>query len=164
MGCRLCWTGRLSHLRGPNCDGIPCLVIRRECKPAAVHTAALVTFVADRASAKQLTEHGAAAAVWRRLGRAVEQTLTRSTSPDGENLYRDQLPVRRGRVRQLHGQATTSGNDGPISMPRLDRSTTRPASTETRARDPPHFGSAAQPGRSLGTDLEILRRICLTSR
>jgi hypothetical protein len=37
--------------------------------------------------------------------------------------------------------ATASGNAGAISVPRLERSTTRPASTETRALNPSHFGS-----------------------
>ncbi|MFF3934200.1 hypothetical protein [Streptomyces hirsutus] len=41
---------------------------------------------------EQLQEHGADAAVWRRLGRADEQTLTDAlNNPDGENLYRDQV-------------------------------------------------------------------------
>ncbi|MER6162827.1 replication-relaxation family protein [Streptomyces sp. NPDC001868] len=41
---------------------------------------------------EQLQEHGADAAVWRRLGRADEQTLTDALdNPGGENLYRDQL-------------------------------------------------------------------------
>ncbi|MFD4618773.1 hypothetical protein [Streptomyces bauhiniae] len=40
---------------------------------------------------EQLTEHGAGAAVWRRLGRTGEQTLTDALdNPDGHNLYRAQ--------------------------------------------------------------------------
>ncbi|MFC9425783.1 hypothetical protein [Streptomyces sp. NPDC056987] len=40
---------------------------------------------------EQLTEHGADAAVWRRLGRAGEQTLTAALdNPEGDALYRDQ--------------------------------------------------------------------------
>jgi hypothetical protein len=40
---------------------------------------------------EQLTEHGADAAVWRRLGRDGEQTLTDALdNPDGHDLYRDQ--------------------------------------------------------------------------
>ncbi|PLW72143.1 hypothetical protein C0036_14160 [Streptomyces sp. DJ] len=40
---------------------------------------------------EQLTEHGAGAAVWRRLGRADEQTLTDALdNPDGDILYRRQ--------------------------------------------------------------------------
>ncbi|MGA4960400.1 replication-relaxation family protein [Streptomyces lavendulocolor] len=40
---------------------------------------------------EQLTEHGADAAVWRRLGRTGEQTLTDALdNPDGEDLYRRQ--------------------------------------------------------------------------
>ncbi|MFD5662619.1 hypothetical protein [Streptomyces hirsutus] len=40
---------------------------------------------------EQLTEHGAGAAVWRRLGRAGEQTLTAAlNSPDADALYRGQ--------------------------------------------------------------------------
>ncbi|MFE2943826.1 hypothetical protein ACFXKG_33010 [Streptomyces sp. NPDC059255] len=40
---------------------------------------------------EQLTEHGADAAVWRRLGRTGEQTLTAALdNPDGDALYRDQ--------------------------------------------------------------------------
>ncbi|MFE5900910.1 hypothetical protein ACFQ67_26345 [Streptomyces sp. NPDC056488] len=40
---------------------------------------------------EQLTEHGAGAAVWRRLGRTGEQTLTDALdNPDGHDLYRAQ--------------------------------------------------------------------------
>ncbi|MFJ2575122.1 hypothetical protein ACIOYT_32495 [Streptomyces halstedii] len=40
---------------------------------------------------EQLTEHGAGAAVWRRLGRNGEQTLTAALdNPDGDDLYRAQ--------------------------------------------------------------------------
>lgn len=40
---------------------------------------------------EQLTEHGASAAVWRRLGRKEEQTLTDALdNPDGDILYRAQ--------------------------------------------------------------------------
>ncbi|MET8615877.1 replication-relaxation family protein [Streptomyces misionensis] len=40
---------------------------------------------------KQLTEHGAGAAVWRRLGRTTEQTLTAALdNPDGDALFRIQ--------------------------------------------------------------------------
>ncbi|MGW1281359.1 replication-relaxation family protein [Streptomyces tsukubensis] len=40
---------------------------------------------------EKLTEHGADAAVWRRLGRTGEQTLTDAlTNPDGDVLYRSQ--------------------------------------------------------------------------
>ncbi|MFJ8596854.1 hypothetical protein [Streptomyces sp. NPDC093598] len=40
---------------------------------------------------EQLTEHGAEAAVWRRLGRNDEQTLTDALdNPDGDALYRRQ--------------------------------------------------------------------------
>ncbi|MGA4862153.1 hypothetical protein ACPB9J_05890 [Streptomyces lavendulocolor] len=40
---------------------------------------------------EQLQEHGAGAAVWRRLGRTGEQTLTDALdNPDGEDLYRRQ--------------------------------------------------------------------------
>ncbi|MDJ0466021.1 hypothetical protein [Streptomyces sp. H27-C3] len=40
---------------------------------------------------EQLTEHGADAAVWRRLGRKGEQKLTAALdNPDGDALYRDQ--------------------------------------------------------------------------
>ncbi|OIJ95454.1 hypothetical protein [Streptomyces colonosanans] len=40
---------------------------------------------------EQLQEHGADAAVWRRLGRKSEQTLTAALdNPDGEALFRDQ--------------------------------------------------------------------------
>ncbi|MFD3519992.1 hypothetical protein [Streptomyces sp. NPDC058653] len=40
---------------------------------------------------EQLTEHGAGAAVWQRLGRTGEQTLTDALdNPDGDALYRDQ--------------------------------------------------------------------------
>ncbi|MFJ2736083.1 hypothetical protein [Streptomyces sp. NPDC087317] len=40
---------------------------------------------------EQLTEHGAGAAVWRRLGRSSEQTLTDALgNPDGHALYRAQ--------------------------------------------------------------------------
>ncbi|GGK31556.1 hypothetical protein GCM10011583_74260 [Streptomyces camponoticapitis] len=40
---------------------------------------------------EQLTEHGADAAVWRRLGRTGEQKLTAALdNPDGDVLYRDQ--------------------------------------------------------------------------
>lgn len=40
---------------------------------------------------EQLTEHGADAAVWRRLGRKDEQTLTDALdNPDGDSLYRRQ--------------------------------------------------------------------------
>ncbi|WP_347359833.1 replication-relaxation family protein [Streptomyces sp. 150FB] len=40
---------------------------------------------------EQMTEHGADAAVWRRLGRTSEQTLTAALdNPDGEALYRRQ--------------------------------------------------------------------------
>lgn len=38
--------------------------------------------------------------------------------------------------------ATISGNDAAISVPRLERSTTRPASTDNRALNPSHFGYA----------------------
>ncbi|TVL88443.1 hypothetical protein CD790_30760 [Streptomyces sp. SAJ15] len=42
-------------------------------------------------SLEQLTEHGADAAVWRRLGRTGEQTLTAALdNPDGDALYRRQ--------------------------------------------------------------------------
>ncbi|MEW2289666.1 replication-relaxation family protein [Streptomyces sp. NPDC047841] len=41
---------------------------------------------------EQLQEHGAGAAVWQRLGRADEQTLTDALDNfDGEDLYRDQV-------------------------------------------------------------------------
>lgn len=47
---------------------------------------------------EQLTEHGAGAAVWRRLGREGEQTLTAAlVSPDGHALYRRQRSRRRNR-------------------------------------------------------------------
>lgn len=49
--------------------------------------------------------------------------------------------------------ATTSGNARPSSVPRLERSTTCPASTETRSRNPSHLGSAAQPGRRPGSGM-----------
>lgn len=40
---------------------------------------------------EQLQEHGADAAVWRRLGRTGEQTLTATLdNPDGDALFRDQ--------------------------------------------------------------------------
>ncbi|MFD8252939.1 replication-relaxation family protein [Streptomyces werraensis] len=40
---------------------------------------------------EQLTEHGADSAVWRRLGRTGEQTLTAALdNPDGDALFRDQ--------------------------------------------------------------------------
>ncbi|MFF2654319.1 hypothetical protein [Streptomyces sp. NPDC058045] len=40
---------------------------------------------------EQLLEHGAGAAVWRRLGRMGDQTLTAAlNNPDGDDLYRDQ--------------------------------------------------------------------------
>nr|BFD88414.1 hypothetical protein StreXyl84_78150 [Streptomyces sp. Xyl84] len=40
---------------------------------------------------EQLQEHGASAAVWRRLGRTGEQTLTAALdNPDGDALFRDQ--------------------------------------------------------------------------
>lgn len=38
--------------------------------------------------------------------------------------------------------ATTSGNEAAISVPRLERSTTRPASTQTSALNPSHFSYA----------------------
>jgi hypothetical protein len=38
-----------------------------------------------------------------------------------------------------------SGNEAAISVPRLERSITRPASTETSARNPSYFGSPAPP-------------------
>ncbi|MFF8293528.1 hypothetical protein ACF068_30555 [Streptomyces sp. NPDC016309] len=40
---------------------------------------------------EQLTERGAGAAVWRRLGRKDEQTLAAALgNPDGDVLFRDQ--------------------------------------------------------------------------
>ncbi|MFJ4767497.1 hypothetical protein ACIP88_00040 [Streptomyces uncialis] len=40
---------------------------------------------------EQLAEHGAGAAVWRRMGRTGEQTLKAALdNPDGDILYRDQ--------------------------------------------------------------------------
>lgn len=48
--------------------------------------------------------------------------------------------------------ATTSGKAGPISVPRLERSTTLPASIETRACHLSYFGSPARPGSSAGSD------------
>ncbi|MEU1357413.1 replication-relaxation family protein [Streptomyces cinnamoneus] len=43
---------------------------------------------------EQLQEHGAGAAVWRRLGRAGEQTLTAALdNPDGDALYRRQAAL-----------------------------------------------------------------------
>ncbi|MGF1344500.1 replication-relaxation family protein [Streptomyces flavovirens] len=50
---------------------------------------------------EQLTEHGAGAAVWRRLGREGEQTLTDALdNPDGHNLYRDQAARAEARDEQ----------------------------------------------------------------
>jgi hypothetical protein len=47
---------------------------------------------------------------------------------------RGQFAVQRGGVGQLRGANVISGNDGPIRVPCRERSTTSPASTETRAR------------------------------
>ncbi|MDQ0798284.1 hypothetical protein [Streptomyces sp. B1I3] len=45
----------------------------------------------DVTTLEQLQEHGSGAAVWRRLGREGEQTLTAALdNPDGDVLYRDQ--------------------------------------------------------------------------
>jgi hypothetical protein len=81
----------------------------------------------------------------RRPGRPGATPLKRVLQLEGEttrDVPYDQLAVQRGRIRQLRGPAPTSGNAGSISVPRLERSTTRPASTETRARNPSHFGYA----------------------
>ncbi len=59
----------------------------------------------------------------------------------------EQLTVHRGRIRQLPAPATTSGNASLNSMPRLECSTTWPASTKTAARKPSHLGSPGQPDR-----------------
>lgn len=48
--------------------------------------------------------------------------------------------------------APISGNAGSISVPRLERSITWPASTESRALKPSYFGSPADPGSSAGSD------------
>jgi hypothetical protein len=66
-------------------------------------------------------------------------------------LPHDEFTVQSGRSGSCPPPVTTSGNAGPISVPRLERSTTFPASTETSARNPSHFNSAAHPGRRRGS-------------
>ncbi|MFD7996988.1 hypothetical protein ACFV3Q_35910 [Streptomyces mexicanus] len=43
-----------------------------------------------------------------------------------------------------------------MSVPRLERSTTRLASTKMAARNPSHLGSPAQPGRRSGVGTGVL--------
>jgi hypothetical protein len=63
----------------------------------------------------------------------------------------DQLAVHAVASGSRAAPATISGNEAAISVPRLERSTTRPESTETRARNPSHLGSLAHPGRRAGS-------------
>jgi hypothetical protein len=81
-------------------------------------------------------------------GKPVLQPLEREAA---RGVPYDQFAVQRGGVRQLLGPAT-SGNAGAISVPRLERSTTRPASTDIRALNSSHFGSLPHPGRKAGSD------------
>jgi hypothetical protein len=56
------------------------------------------------------------------------------------------------RRRRPRPEDKWQGKAGPISVPRLERSTIRPASIETRACHLSCFGSPAHPGSSAGSD------------
>jgi hypothetical protein len=63
-----------------------------------------------------------------------------------------QLAVQCRRVRQLAAPDSISGNEAARLVPRRECGMIRPASTETRARHPSHFGLPAHPGSSAGSD------------
>jgi len=56
------------------------------------------------------------------------------------------------RRRRPRPEDKWQGKAGPISVPRLERSSIRPASIETRACHLSYFGSPAHPGSSAGSD------------
>jgi hypothetical protein len=69
-------------------------------------------------------------------GKPGLQPLERETP---RSLPYDQLAAQRGASGSCPAPATISENDAAVSLPRLERSTTRPASTETSAQNPSHF-------------------------
>jgi hypothetical protein len=82
---------------------------------------------------EQLQEHGAGAAVWRRLGRTGEQTLTAALdNPDGEALYRRQAA--RAEAEEEQRRAAEREARRPVCM-RCGAKFTDERWEETTARD-----------------------------
>ncbi|WP_251020319.1 hypothetical protein [Streptomyces sp. ISL-98] len=106
---------------------------------------------------EQLREHGADAAVWRRLGRASEQTLTAALdNPDGDALYRRQVAqadAEEKRQRAARREASRQGCTrcgAKFTDQRWEETTTRPRSW--KAGDLSVCGGATPmtlPGRKL---------------
>ncbi|MET7435934.1 MULTISPECIES: hypothetical protein [Streptomyces] len=88
---------------------------------------------------EQLQEHGANAAVWQRLGRADEQTLTDALdNPDGEDLYRDQ--VARADAEDKRRRAPEREAQRPVCKRRGQKF------TDQRWGRPPRAVAPGQPG------------------